>query len=60
MGRAEGDVIKNEENEYFKMMRIQWWVPMKKRSNLDEDCWNGKWKCNLADPKQWINILVFF
>jgi hypothetical protein len=30
---------------------------MKKRSNLDErhlyeDCWNGKWKCNLVDPKQ--------
>jgi len=38
---------------------------MKKRSNLDErhlyeDCWNGKWKCNLADLGQWFDILVFF
>jgi hypothetical protein len=23
---------------------------------LYEDCWNGKWKCNLADPKQWLDI----
>jgi hypothetical protein len=34
---------------------------MKKRSNLDEwhlykDCWNGKWKCNLVDSKQWFDI----
>jgi hypothetical protein len=29
------DVIKDEENEYFKMVRVQWWVPMKKKSNLD-------------------------
>jgi hypothetical protein len=30
--------------------------PAKKGSNLDEqclyeNCWNGKWKCNLTDPK---------
>jgi len=24
MGRAEGDVIKNEESEYFKIVKIQW------------------------------------
>jgi hypothetical protein len=40
-------------NEFFKMVMVQWWVPMKKRENLDKwhlygDCWNGKWKCNLA------------
>jgi len=23
---------------------------------LYEDCWNGKWKCNFADPKQWLDI----
>jgi hypothetical protein len=56
MGKEEGDVIKDEKNEYFKMVKVQWWAPMKKRSNLDgrhlyEDCWNGKWKSNLADPK---------
>jgi hypothetical protein len=36
MGRMKGDVIKDEENEYFKMVRVQWWVLMKKKSNLDE------------------------
>ncbi len=55
MGRSKGDVIKDEENEYFKMVRVQWWLPMKKRSNLDEqhmyeDFHNGKRKCNLVDP----------
>jgi len=54
---VEGDVIKNEESEYFKMVRVQSWVLVKKESNLDvkhmyEDCCNGKWKCNLANPKQ--------
>jgi hypothetical protein len=27
---TKGDVIKDEENEYFKMVRIQWWVLVKK------------------------------
>ncbi len=36
MGRVEGDAIKDEESEYLKMVRFQWWVPMEKRSNLDE------------------------
>jgi hypothetical protein len=30
MGKAEGDVLKEEENEYFKMVRVQWWVHVKK------------------------------
>jgi hypothetical protein len=61
MRRVEGDVIKDEDNEYFKMVKVQWWVPMKKRSNLDEchlyeDYWNGKGKCNLGDLEQWLDI----
>ncbi len=36
MGRVEGDVIKDEMSEYFKMVRVQRWVLMKKGSNLDE------------------------
>jgi len=36
MGKAKGDVIKDEKNEYFKMVKVQWWVPLKIRSNLDE------------------------
>jgi hypothetical protein len=23
---------------------------------LYENCWNGKWKCNLLDPEQWHHI----
>jgi hypothetical protein len=36
MGRTKGDVIKDEKNEYFKMVRFLWWVLVKKGSNLDE------------------------
>jgi hypothetical protein len=36
MGKAKGDVVKDEETEYFKMVKVQWWVPMKKGSKLDE------------------------
>ncbi len=36
MGRTQGDVVKDEENENFKMVKAQWWVPMKKDANLDE------------------------
>ncbi len=65
MWRVKGNVIKDKKNEYFKMVRVQWWVPMKKRSNLDErhmykNCWNGKWKCNLVDPEQWLDISTIF
>ncbi len=54
MGRTQSDVIKDDQNENFKIMKVQWWVLTKKRSNLDErllyeDCCNGKWKCNLAN-----------
>ncbi len=36
MGRTQSDVIKDDQNEFFKMVKVQWWVPMKKGSNLDE------------------------
>ncbi len=65
MEKAKGDVIKGENNEYFKMVKVQWWVFVKKGSNLDErylyeDCWNGKWKCNLAYQQQWLDISTNF
>ncbi len=31
----------------------------KRRKNdrkLYPDCWVSKWKCNLVDPKQWVDI----
>jgi hypothetical protein len=36
MGRMEGDIIKDEKSEYFKVVKVQWWALMKKGSNLDE------------------------
>jgi hypothetical protein len=67
MGRVEGDVIKDEENEYFEMVRVQWSVFLKKGLNLDErhlyeNCWNRKRKCNLVNLEQWLDILaiIFF
>ncbi len=67
MGKGEGDVVKDKENEYFKMVRVQWWILVKKGSNLDErhlyeNCWNGKWKCNFKNLEQWfdISIILFF
>ncbi len=65
MGKTKGDIVKDQESEYFKMVKVQWWVPMKKGSKLDEwhlyeDCCNGKWKCNLANLKQWLDILAIF
>jgi len=36
MGKAQGDVVKDEENAFFKMVKVQWWVPMKKGTNMNE------------------------
>jgi hypothetical protein len=36
MGRTQSDVIKDDQNENFKMVRVQWWVLVKERSNSDE------------------------
>jgi len=34
MGRTQSDIIKDDQNIYFKMVRLQWWVLVKERSNL--------------------------
>jgi hypothetical protein len=65
MGKGEGDVVKDKESEYFKMVKVQWWILVKKGSNLDErhlyeNCWNGKWKCNFKNLKQWFDISTIF
>jgi len=36
MGKTKGDIVKDQENEYFKMVKVQWRVPVKKGSKLDE------------------------
>jgi hypothetical protein len=36
MGIIACDVVKDEKNAFFKMVRVQRWVPMKKGTNMDE------------------------
>jgi hypothetical protein len=36
LGRTQNDVVKDNQNELFKMLKMQWWVLMKKGSSLDE------------------------
>ncbi len=56
MGRAKSDVVKDQENENYRKVYVQWWVPTKKGANDDDElyhnCWLSKWKCNHANPKQ--------
>ncbi len=33
---AQGDFVKDEESAFFKMVKVQWWVLVKKGINLDE------------------------
>ncbi len=60
MGRAESDVVRDQENENYKNVYVQWWVPMRKGAKNDEElyhtCWLNKYKCNHIDPKQWVEI----
>jgi len=30
MGRIQSDVVKDDQNEFFKMVMVQWWVLVKK------------------------------
>jgi hypothetical protein len=36
MGKTQGDVVKDEENAFFKMVKVQWWVHVKKGTNMNE------------------------
>jgi hypothetical protein len=60
MGRAKNDVIKDQNNENYRKIHVQWWVLMRKGSNNDEELyhnyWLNKWRCFHADPKQWVEI----
>jgi hypothetical protein len=66
MGRVESEVVKNQRMRNYKKVYVRWWVPMKKRAKNDEElyhnCWLSKWKCNHANPKQWVAIffVTFF
>jgi hypothetical protein len=60
MGRANNEVVKDKHFQNFRHLHIQWWVHVKKGAKNDrelyQDCWVIKWKCNLTDPKQWVDI----
>jgi hypothetical protein len=52
MGKAKSDVVKDEDNENYKKVYVQWWVLLKKGNKNDEElyhnCSLSKWKCNYA------------
>jgi hypothetical protein len=60
MGRVHTDVVKDVNDEHYRMVHVQWWVPFKKEAcndaKLYRGCWEGKWKCNLSNPMQWVDI----
>ncbi len=66
MGRAENDVVKDQKNENYRKVYVQWWVLVRKRAKNDEELyhnyWLNKWKSNHADPKQWVKMscVTFF
>jgi hypothetical protein len=37
MGRAESDFIKDQENENYKKVYVQCWVPVRKGAKNDEE-----------------------
>ncbi len=52
--------MKDEQFDNFRHVHIRWWVLVKKRTKNDkklyQDYGENKWKCNLANPKQWVDI----
>ncbi len=60
IGRVKNKVEKDEQADNFRHFHIQLWASEKKEARnereLFRDCWLSKWKCNLTNPKQWVNI----
>jgi hypothetical protein len=60
MGRAESDVVKDQENENYRKVYVQWWFFMRKGVENDEElyhnCWLNNWRNNHVDPKQCVEI----
>jgi hypothetical protein len=30
LGKTHNDVVKDDPNEFFKMLKMQWWIPVKR------------------------------
>jgi hypothetical protein len=62
MGRTHSDVVKDVNGEHYQMVHVQWWVPFKKGTHNNAQLylgyWEGKWKCNLLDPMQWVTLIL--
>jgi hypothetical protein len=43
MGRAENDVIRDQENENYRKVYVQWWVLAKKGAKNDEELYHNCW-----------------
>ncbi len=56
-GRAESDVVRDQKNENYKKVYVQWWILVRKGAKNNEElyhnCWLSKWKSNHVDLKQW-------
>jgi hypothetical protein len=53
MGRVESDVVRDQENENYKKVYVQWQVFVRKGTKNNEElyhnCWLNKWKNNHAN-----------
>jgi hypothetical protein len=60
MGRAKNNVVKDQNNENYRKIHVQWWIPIRKGAKNDEELYHNYWlnkrKCNHAKPKQWVEI----
>jgi hypothetical protein len=43
MGNVETDVVRDFKNENYKKVYVQWWVPMTKGANNDEELYHNYW-----------------
>ncbi len=41
MGKGENDVVRNQDNENYKKVYVQWWVPMRKGVRNDEELYHN-------------------
>ncbi len=43
MGRAKSDVVRDQKNENYKKVYVQWWVLVKKGPKNDEELYHNCW-----------------
>jgi hypothetical protein len=64
MKRAKIDVVKDQENENYIKVYVQWWVPMRKGAKNDEElyhnCWLSKWNIIMQTQKNGLKYLLTF